>query len=271
LYKTGQLPNSRCQYCVGKHFSCSLYVKPPVVTAPKPAAKAARTRRQKSSPEPAPPMSQSPERSKPLSFLGTISSKLKGNRSGSKSEGLPASPPAASSSSRTRSGGPQAFVSLPPPIQPPATSPPSRTRAGSSQQSFVPAPPFSPTVNFDRPRPVPVSSIRSTPSLQPPFYDSADASSFAPGASSSSLASRPSMSFEPMDPSHPNYSYEVERLRLQFQSSQESLRIAQELAVATNELYTRDRAAQERRHQEELAAVRRQYSSDASKGKQRRM
>jgi hypothetical protein len=72
-----------------------------------------------------------------------------------------------------------------------------------------------------------------------------------------------------MGPSHPGYSYELERLRLQFRGSQESLRIEREQAAAQLALFERERAAQELRHRQELDAVRRQHSSDTSKGKRR--
>jgi hypothetical protein len=73
-----------------------------------------------------------------------------------------------------------------------------------------------------------------------------------------------------MVPDDPNYSFELERLQIQYRSSLESLRIEREQAEAQRQLFERDRAARETRHQRELEALRLEYSSsDTSKGKRR--
>lgn len=72
-----------------------------------------------------------------------------------------------------------------------------------------------------------------------------------------------------MDPSSPNYQYELNRLRIHFQTSQERLRLLEVQSRAEQELFEQARAEAERRHQAEIEAIHRSYQSPTDKGKRR--
>lgn len=108
-----------------------------------------------------------------------------------------------------------------------------------------------------------VSDFDATPSLPPPSLYS---SSLHPSSSSLTPSSE---LFTHMDPSDPSYSYELQRLQIRYQASQESLRIAQRQAELEADLNARQLADAEARYRRELEDLRREMggSSSARKGK----
>jgi hypothetical protein len=121
-------------------------------------------------------------------------------------------------------------------------------------------------VSHHQPPPVlsqpPLSDHMSPPSLPPPSPYSFS----GPELSSSSIASYSTGVFSNLDPSSPVYPYELERLQLEFRKSQENLRLEREHSERQRELFTRERIERERRHQEDIANLRKELDS---KGKRR--
>jgi len=108
--------------------------------------------------------------------------------------------------------------------------------------------------DFDFPRSLPPESPYSSTAPLPSAYS----------YSSSSLASSV--------PGADGYLYELERLKIQYRASQESLRIERERAEAEKMLFERERVTREARHQLELESLRRELSSEdgTDKGKGKR-
>jgi hypothetical protein len=73
-----------------------------------------------------------------------------------------------------------------------------------------------------------------------------------------------------MDPSSPEYPFELQRLQIQYRASQENLRVAQEAAEAHLILFQQEREYREARFQEQLDEARRGFgSSKSDKGKRK--
>ena len=179
----------------------------------------------------------SPQRSKSPGLFSTLSKPFQRRKPNPKSVDSALVPPTATATSSirvTRNRGQVAEVVLP--------------AVGSSSRRPKPSPSLQ---SFD-------DSLERPSSCQP---------SLATGPSTTSLASYATSSFSSISPDSPEYPYELERLRIQYCASEESLRIECEHNLAEQELFQRERAAREARHQDELNTIRREYGSDQSKGK----
>lgn len=96
------------------------------------------------------------------------------------------------------------------------------------------------------------------------------------GTSAQSLATHSSGSFTSLVPATADYNFELERLKLEYRRSEESLRLERAHAEAQQALFNRERAEQEARHRQELdharqevEALRRQVPQDKASGKRR--
>jgi hypothetical protein len=131
------------------------------------------------------------------------------------------------------------------------------------------------------PQPLPkTGSTRSThsflandPSTSPEFPPGSPYASYQASGPSRGSGSLPSTSltgsFASLAPSTEEYRFELERLQIQYRTSQENLRLEREQADAQRMSYEAQLAAREARHREELEALRRAYETDNAKGKRR--
>lgn len=74
-------------------------------------------------------------------------------------------------------------------------------------------------------------------------------------------------SFTHLDPGSHEHLFEIERLQINYRAAQENLRVEQERSSAEQQLFFRERATREARHQQELEALRGQVSSEETAGK----
>ena len=232
LYQ-GPSEQTRCLYCVHKHLTCSFYVRPAGRPKPRPRKPNKTSADEDKSPEASPQCSKSP------GLFSALSKPFQRRKPEPKTVDPSPTPPTATATSSirvTRNRGQIAEVVLPA-----ASSSSHRSKPSSSLQSF------------DDP-------LDQSSSRQP---------SIATGPSTASLASYATSSFSSISPDSPEYPYELERLRIQYRASEESLRIECERNIAEQELFQRERAAREAHHRDELNAIRREYGSDQSKGKRR--
>lgn len=151
--------------------------------------------------------------------------------------------------------------------EPTRSEAPRKTRAVKEPPVFV-------EVSLPPPRSKPISSL-STSSFGPPSVHS-PTSPYSPGPSlpSSSSLNTYSSSFASLVPDTANYNYEFERLRIAYKRSEERLRLEKEINASERALFERDREERERRHREEIDALRRQYgqsgrSAGDDKGKRK--
>lgn len=248
---------TRCVNCDEKHYGCSLFTrKPPVgrkkqgkkaappTTSPDDAGPSTRGKAKSSTSLEGPP---SPVSSKSPNKAGLLQKLVKPFTRRS-SDMQPEAPPDDDAS----------FEPVPPPIPPPISRP---RRAGPSHtmEVYIPRNQPNPTMS---PSPFDASSFR---------HDS-PYSMAAPGPSSASLLSVSGASYtSSLEPGDPGYAFELQRLRIEFNASQERLRTAEHLAAQQQALWQQERIATENRHQEELAEARRRGgSSSKSEGKRRK-
>lgn len=116
------------------------------------------------------------------------------------------------------------------------------------------------------PRSRPVSTLSSSPFTSTSTQALSPYSMAEPVPSSTSLASY--VSSAPSD--SPSLRFELERLRIRWRESQQNLRIALEASTEQRELYERELAARETRHQQELEEARRGFMSSKAAGKRRK-
>jgi hypothetical protein len=254
----------RCSLCTQKHVACSL-VKKPLVKEPR-KGKAAN----KTAPDAIDPPASLPDPKSP-GLMSSIKQSVR--RFSSKADEVPS----ASTSKPSRSRRSKVEVSIPhrPSVSTLSSlrqdpSPPSPLLDYGTAPSLPSFEPVYPPPGI--PRHVPPSIVSQHPPsdrMSPPSIPPASPYSYGgPGPSTSSLSSVAGSLFTPLSPDSPEYPYELERLRLEYRRSQENLRLEREHGEAQRQLFDRERAERERRHREELDAVRRQYSSGTA-GKRR--